>query len=191
MQLKIRECRACFLLRIYLNQRIKNSLHRYGYFRSNKHSMDIRRGDTRCFRIGVKYQAQVGERGSRGLDFAKTRGWKATRRADCSRREENNANNGRDVALRWARAYVANTITLWTRLPFKWKQTWNAKIHQRARPRNARNRASTPLDHRYANCARALYTELFYTYRKIFHARILWWMRNRAFFLSNNTVQLI
>lgn len=96
--------------------------------------MDIRQRDTRCFRIGAKYQARVaGERGPKGLDFAKTRGWKAARRADCSRREENNANNGRDVALWWARAYAANTITLWTRLPFKWKQTWNAKIHRRAR----------------------------------------------------------
>lgn len=103
---------------------------------------------TRCFRIEAKYQAWVGkreERGPRGLDFAKTRGWKAAPRADCSRREENNANNGRDVALRWAQAYAANTITLWTRLPFKWKQTWNAKIQQRVCPRNARNRASTPL----------------------------------------------
>lgn len=124
--------------------------------------MDIRRiFITRCFRIEAKYQAwAASERsGPRGLDFAKTRGWKAAPRADCSRREENNANNGRDVALRWAQAYAANTITLWTRLPFKWKQTWNAKIQRRVCPRNARNRASTPLDHRYANCARALYTE--------------------------------
>lgn len=147
--------------------------------------MDIRRRDTRCFRIGAKYQARVvGVRGPRGLDFAKTRGWKAARRADCSRREENNANNGRDVALRWARAYAANTITLWTRLPFKWKQTWNAKIHRRARPRDARNRASTPLDHRYANCARALYTECSTLTEKYFTHEFLWWMRNWAFLLQ-------
>lgn len=153
--------------------------------------MDIRRRDTRCFRIGVKYQAQVaGERGSRGLDFAKTRGWKATRCADCSRREENNANNGRDVALRWARAYAANTITLWTRLPFKWKQTWNAKIHQRARPRNARNRASTPLDHRYANCARALYTKCSILTEKYF-THEFFDEYGIELFLNNNTAQLI
>lgn len=135
--------------------------------------MDIRRRDTRCFRIGAKYQARVaGVRGPRGLDFTKTRGWKAARRADCSRREENNANNGRDVALRWARAYAANTITLWTRLPFKWKQTWNAKIHRRARPRDARNRASTPPRSSVCKLCTSIVYGMFHTYRKIFHARV-------------------
>lgn len=129
----------------------------------------------------------AGEREPRGLDFAKTRGWKAARRADCSRREENNANNGRDVALRWARAYAANTITLWTRLPFKWKQTWNAKIHRRARPRDARN-AQVPLppfDHRYANCARALYTECSTLFEKYFTHGFFDECKIE-FFLSNN-----
>lgn len=115
-----------------------------------------------------------------GLDFAKTRGWKAAPRADCSRREENNANNGRDVALRWAQAYAANTITLWTRLPFKWKQTWNAKIQRRVCPRNARNRASIPLSlppPRSSVCklCTSIVYRMFHSYRKIFHARILWW----------------
>ena len=38
---------------------------------------------------------------------------------------------GRRGRVRWDPAYAVNTITLWTRLPFKWKQTWNAKIHRR------------------------------------------------------------
>lgn len=84
------------------------------------------------FFAGARYRTRVAAEGFRFRQNA--RGWKAVRRADCSRREENNANNSRDVALRWARAYAANTITLWTRLPFKWKQTWNAKIHRQARP---------------------------------------------------------
>lgn len=116
-----------------------------------------------------------------GLDFAKTRGWKAAPRADCSRREENNANNGRDVALRWAQAYAANTITLWTRLPFKWKQTWNAKIQRRVCSRNARNRASTPARSSVCKLCTSIVYRMFRTYRKIFHARILWWMRKVAF----------
>lgn len=138
---------------------------------------------TRCFRIEAKYQAWVASErnGPRGLDFAKTRGWKAAPGADCSRREENNANNGRDVALRWAQAYAANTITLWTRLPFKWKQTWNAKIQRRACPRNARNRASTPPRSSVCKLCTSIVYRMFHTYRKIFHARIFWWMQGVAF----------
>lgn len=60
-------------------ERIKNPPRRYGYFRSNKHSADIRRRDTRCFRIGTKYRGRrvAGgreEEPGEGLDFAKTRG---------------------------------------------------------------------------------------------------------------------
>lgn len=72
-----------------------------------------------------------------GLDFgevreaerlARARGLFALRGEQCKQWPRGRGRRGR---VRWDPAYAVNTITLWTRLPFKWKQTWNAKIHRR------------------------------------------------------------
>ena len=135
--------------------------------------------------IAAKYHLWCCGQGARGLDFGETRGWKADgerdrarARADCSHCEENNANNGGAEALWWDPAYAVNTITLWTRLPFKWKQTWNAKIHRRlsasaSQPepclsaQRARKcaTASRVLDHRYANSVHG-YTRVCTAFRR-------------------------
>lgn len=83
-----------------------------------------------CFWLNIAHTHthRAEEEGKRGWDLVAERAAAAAERWVYRRASENNANNGpREVSH--GLCHRVNTITLWTRLPFKWKQTWNAKTH--------------------------------------------------------------